>query len=112
MILSLGEILVDMLQDGDCYQADILKFSIDEIKLFAMTDDLGEALVKFNKKDRLLVVTMGSEGSLCYYNGNEIFAKTIKVDAIDTTGAGDAFWGTFLACIEKKSWTEENVLLL
>ena len=34
---------------------------------------------------------------------------TEKVKPIDTTGAGDAFFGTFLASVEGKEWNKENI---
>ena len=34
---------------------------------------------------------------------------TIPVTPVDTTGAGDAFYGTFLAYIENKEYTSENL---
>lgn len=91
--------------------ADVVKFSEDEIKLFANTQNLNDALKRFDKKDRLLVVTTGAKGSLCRYNGNEYFQESKKVKPVDTTGAGDAFYGTFLANIEGKPFNEENVRL-
>jgi sugar/nucleoside kinase (ribokinase family) len=44
-----------------------------------------------------------------YLNGKYGLVETVKVKPIDTTGAGDAFFGTFLANIENKEWTEENI---
>lgn len=37
------------------------------------------------------------------------FVGTEKVKSIDTTGAGDALFGTFLACIENKAFTKNNI---
>tara|TARA_Y100001934_G_scaffold257709_1_gene327120 strand:- start:2108 stop:3037 length:930 start_codon:yes stop_codon:yes gene_type:complete len=49
------------------------------------------------------IVTMSDKGSFASESGkNLIRGHSMKVDAIDTTGAGDAFCGTFAACIEQK----------
>lgn len=45
---------------------------------------------------RLAVVTMGARGSLAY-DGQAHFRPTVRVQVVDTLGAGDAFIGTFLA---------------
>ena len=89
--------------------ADILKFSKDEILAFANAKTLDDAVCYFAKKDRLLVVTMGEDGSMCNYNGKTFVEESKKVTPIDTTGAGDAFFGTFLANIEGKVLTEEII---
>lgn len=44
-----------------------------------------------------IVVTLGSEGSLCVEGGRVIRQKAYKVKAVDTTAAGDTFSGYFLA---------------
>ena len=44
-----------------------------------------------------IVVTLGSEGSLCTEGGRTIRQKAYKVKAVDTTAAGDTFSGYFLA---------------
>ena len=50
---------------------------------------------------RTVVVKLGAEG--CYVDSEEFagFVKSERVRAIDTTGAGDAFAGAFLAGILK-----------
>ena len=91
----------------DC--ADILKFSDDELTLFTGVDDINVAIKSIAKKNQLVTVTLGSRGSMYYYNGVTGVVPTEKVKPVDTTGAGDAFFGTFLANIEGKEYTEENI---
>ncbi len=43
-----------------------------------------------------LIITAGSEGSICYANGRKFEAKAFEAEAVDTTGAGDAFAAGFL----------------
>ncbi len=90
-------------------QADIIKFSEDELALFTGIEDVKLAIQSFYKKDTLVLVTLGAKGSAYYYNGNFGIVETEKVKPIDTTGAGDAFFGTFLANIESKEYTDENL---
>lgn len=48
-----------------------------------------------NKGVKNVIVTMGSKGVLWISNNKEKFIPAHKVNAIDTTGAGDAFIGCF-----------------
>jgi len=79
---------------------DILKLSEDELEVFAQTKDLKEAVSILSKKDQLVTVTLGKNGSFYKFNESYGYADTIKVKPIDTTGAGDAFYGSFLALID------------
>ncbi|MBU3092151.1 ribokinase [Clostridium sp. CF011] len=48
-----------------------------------------------DKNVKNVIVTMGSKGVLWLNNNEEYFVEAYKVNAIDTTGAGDAFIGCF-----------------
>ena len=56
-----------------------------------------------------MLISLGSKGSMYKYNDLSGTVATEKVKPIDTTGAGDSFFGTFLANIENKEWTKENI---
>lgn len=77
--------------------ADVLKVNDEEARLLANTHDLDEAMTVLAGKDRLLVVTLGSEG--CSWRRGAESGQTLapRVQAIETTGAGDAFVGALLA---------------
>ena len=90
-------------------KADIIKFSDDELRLYTGIDDVKTAIESICHKDQLFLLTLGSKGSMYYLNGESGIIPTEKVKPIDTTGAGDAFFGTFLANIENKEWTKENI---
>lgn len=90
--------------------ADILKFSDDEIRLYTGIDNIEKAIKSIAKENQLITITLGSRGSMYYYNGKIGIVSTEKVKPIDTTGAGDAFFGTFLAHIEKREHTENNII--
>ena len=80
-------------------KADILKFSKEEINLFSSKEDLVEALEEIVSPNQIVVVTLGSEGSIFYHNGKAVHVPTYPVKPVDTTGAGDAFYSYFLASL-------------
>lgn len=45
----------------------------------------------------VLVETLGSAGAKCHWNGKVLHIPGRKANCVDTTGAGDAFWGGFLS---------------
>ncbi|MGN1094438.1 MAG: carbohydrate kinase [Candidatus Neoclostridium sp.] len=90
-------------------QADILKFSEDELVAFTGENRLEKAVKLLYKPNRLLLVTLGSRGSAYFYNQSFAVIPTTKVNPVDTTGAGDAFFGAVLAHLDGKPFTEENI---
>ena len=83
-------------------QADIVKFSEDEVEIF--TDTYVDSL-----HDKLVCVSLGGKGSEWRYGGKRNTVSSIKVDPVDTTGAGDAFYAGVLSQIDgqdKSQWTE------
>ena len=85
-------------------RANILKFSEDEIEAFTSLPAI-EAIERY--KNDVVCVTLGSKGSLARYKGKTVFQPSAKVDPVDTTGAGDAFFGAFLAGVDK-TWDSLN----
>ena len=45
----------------------------------------------------IVILTLGSAGALVWHDGQVTNVPTITVEAVDTTGAGDAFCGAFTA---------------
>ena len=80
-------------------QADILKFSLEELELLTNKKDILEALNELLNEKQIAVITLGSNGSMFYKDGKLIKVPTYKVKPIDTTGAGDAFYSYFLASL-------------
>lgn len=65
------------------------------------------AKVLFGKGVGKMIVTMGSKGSLILDGGEPQLVQACKVDAVDTTGAGDTYCGSIcVALSEGKSLRE------
>ncbi len=67
-----------------------------------------------------LVLTLGSRGAWCLHQGEWVFQKAFSVPVVDTTGAGDAFTGFFVAsrmmgqsipeALEKAAWAAAQTI--
>ncbi len=90
-------------------QADIIKFSKDELTLYTNNSDILQAVKTLAKENQLFIITLGEKGSMYYYNGEWGVVPTCKVNPLDTTGAGDAFFGTFLSTLDGTTWTREKI---
>ena len=83
--------------------ADIVKFSEDEVETF--TEEYVDSL-----SDKLVLITLGKDGSEWRYEGKRGRVPTITVKPVDTTGAGDAFFAGALSILNNnvgKPLTEE-----
>lgn len=58
-----------------------------------------------------IVMTLGKAGVSCYSEGKKFFHGIYDVDVVDTTAAGDAFCGYFLASICNGKSVEEGLEL-
>lgn len=88
------EIFVNALKE-----ADILKFSLEEVELLTKEKDLTKGLKSLLNEKQIAVITLGSKGSIYYHNGHMVEVPTFPVKPVDTTGAGDAFYSYFLASL-------------
>ena len=78
-------------------EADILKISEEEVKFITGYDLIEEALPKlFTGCVQCVIYTSGSQGASAYTKTTSAHADGIRVKALDTTGAGDGFIGSFL----------------
>ena len=85
--------------------ADIVKFSEDEVETF--TEEYVNTL-----SDKLVLITLGANGSEWRYMGKKNRMPTISVKPIDTTGAGDAFFAGALSVLDQNTgkYLTEQVL--
>ena len=85
--------------------ADIVKFSEDEVETF------NEKYVN-SLKDKLVCISLGKDGSKYFYNDLNNTLPSIKVNPVDTTGAGDAFYAGILSQLDglaKEDWKKEKL---
>ena len=84
-------------------RADFLKLNLAELELitgwFSKHTSIEDRVRSITDKFKIqnMVVTMGGDGAVLYYNGNEYVQKGYKVDVVDTVGSGDAFLAGLLA---------------
>lgn len=77
--------------------AHVLKVSDEEIEFITGSNDINSALdVLFTGNVQMVIYTKGADGAAVYTRKNSASSSTGKHDAVDTTGAGDAFIGSFL----------------
>lgn len=77
--------------------ADVMKVSDEEsLLLTGKTDYLEAAQALLNKGLKFVAVTLGSKGVLIASRDRHELLDAFPVQAVDTTGAGDSFWGGFL----------------
>lgn len=72
---------------------DYLKISEEEEDLLGIP--VTQAMEKYNIT--LIAKTLGDQGAVCYWNNKTVSVAGRKAVCVDTTGAGDAFWGAFLS---------------
>ncbi len=81
---------------------DYLIVNEHEACVLGGTADLSDASHRLASRVEYLIVTLGSEGSVIYQNGNQVALVAARtVVAIDTTGAGDTYCGAFAAAISE-----------
>lgn len=74
--------------------ADVTKLGYDEMKFLEENGvDLGELDLK------LIAVTMGERGSILIHKRKEVTVPSYPVQAVDSTGAGDAYMAALLAAL-------------
>lgn len=78
--------------------ADVMKVSDEESLLITGAksyEEAADALLALGLK--LVAVTLGEDGVLVATRDGKERVAGFKTDAVDTTGAGDSFWGGFLS---------------
>jgi fructokinase len=77
--------------------AKLVKLSDEEAKLlFGINDPFLENENYFTGETQCLVITMGDQGAIVHTAEGSAHIPAYPADPVDTTGAGDIFWGAFL----------------
>ena len=104
----------------------IMKLPLDQIDYFILNEIEAMQILKMDKpeeidgkyiasllherfKDATIVLTLGSEGSVCISDDEYVEQSIYKVKAIDTTAAGDTYTGYFIAGILKGKTIKESM---
>ncbi|MFC4322297.1 aminoimidazole riboside kinase [Litchfieldia salsa] len=96
------ETIISMLE-----YADVIKISEEELTFITGEEDIEAGLQKLDAYQIPLVfVTLGSEGSFAFVNKELKQIPAMKVNAVDTTGAGDAFVSGILYQLNE---TDKNI---
>ncbi len=104
------EELKDIVKEFASY-ADVIKVGDDELEF--LTGKSGEEAVEamFGGNLKLLLVTLGGKGAKLYLSdGRRASCAGYKVATVDTTGAGDSFFGAFIAQLISCGATAKNLL--
>lgn len=91
---------------------EILSYPLDKITWFVVNETEANELTDESDPDIILSVfsekypsakillTLGSDGSVCKANGKVYHQKIFNVPVVDTTAAGDTFLGFFFALVD------------
>lgn len=90
--------------------ADIVKISDEELEFITGETEIERALPSlFTGNVRLVIYTCGAGGAYAFTRSAKAFAPSVKVKAVDTTGAGDGFIGSFLWKLHSLGHTADSI---
>jgi ribokinase len=82
---------------------------LNAVEAEQLQEATGQAPSDLNVRD--VIVTLGSEGADWYSKAGKQHFPAIKVDPVDTTGAGDTFTGYVLAGLDRDMPMEQAIAL-
>ena len=91
---------------------DLIKISAEECPLltdFDKPEDAAKDLL--SKGAKAVVVTLDADGAYVATADGGKIVESFRVDAVDTTGAGDSFWGGFLCAFCESGKKPEELTL-
>ena len=93
-------------------KVDIVKISEDDYRYLYGAQDFNKVSKDWlNNGVKLVIFTLGAEGSKVIYDGGkEVFAKSKKVDVVDTIAAGDTFNAGFLLSLDEQGLLDRESL--
>lgn len=93
--------------------AHIVKLSDEELSFVTGKTDINDATeMLFSGKTQLVLYTCGEKGAYAITKDRIIFSPASKVKAVDTTGAGDAFCGSFLYSLYQAGFSADTLCKL
>ena len=90
-------------------KADILKIAKEELLMLFGKNKESAIKAAFAYGVKIILVTDGANGAELYMKDTHIALPAEKVNTLDTTGAGDIFFGTFLSEWIKNKSTVYNI---
>lgn len=79
---------------------DVMKISDEETALLTDLVEPEEAAKKLvDMGVAIVAITLGAEGALVCTKEGSVIVPGFTANMVDTTGAGDSFWGGFLNCL-------------
>ncbi len=90
--------------------ANLVKMSEEELRFITGEDNWEAGIRKLNEMYtfKLLAITLGEYGSILCINNQIYRSAAFAVPCVDTTGAGDAYWGAVLNCVLENEALPEN----
>ena len=76
---------------------DLLKISEEEVDMIGGEENVFNVMKEYSIA--AVIETLGADGAKCFFNGKVMPIAGRKAHAVDATGAGDAFWGGFIATL-------------
>ena len=91
--------------------ADVIKVGEDELEFITGLTGKEAVDAMFTGNLKILLLTNGGKGAKLYLSdGRTVECRGYKVKTVDTTGAGDSFFGAFIAQLLERGATPENLL--
>ncbi len=73
-------------------RADVVKMSSEDAVYLTGSSDILDVVERYSRQDKITVLTMGSKGSVGFFDGNVIEKESwTPGEVLDTTGCGDAY---------------------
>lgn len=116
VILNPAPAPATQLPDELLENVDIIIPNVTEAEIISgihITDDetTKEAIRRISAKSiKTVIITMGSKGALAFENNEFIHIPAFKVNAIDTTAAGDTFCGGLCVALSEGKSLKEAIL--
>ncbi|WP_214836015.1 carbohydrate kinase [Exiguobacterium sp. s36] len=92
-------------------ESDFVKLSEEEAHLLTGLDDLDEAVTSLLEAGaKRIAITLGSRGTLIATKDVKDVIASVKIDSVDSTGAGDAFVGAYLYRLSTLGMDDDRLL--